>query len=626
MSLSKRWCNVAVFCLICLAVSVSSRALNADPIYGGEYHSVRHTGVFESVDSIAYTFNSVATTSPDHAPFYFVFMYHWVRLVGVHPVVLRALSLLAFAIGVAVSYRVGSAFLGRVGGLFTAFMFTVSAYAVFYSHEVRMYVFMPSFSLAIIYFYWSIISAKKRVRWYQWVGLFLSSLLAIYVHYSSIFVLLSIGLYHLLFAPKNLRWVKVAVVEVVAGLLFAPWLPVVFSGSERLAPLSNSSLSITEAIYHILFVHSNGLWFVGGGLILLALLVLRHRQSRHVYLLVVCLGAIGLMLLFNEFIATVLLERRMRYTLTILPFLSLVFVLGLMQLWHWSVLRPIVLLVLTVWAGAGVWFYQSDEMVNYTNREAFRFLEYPPYHLMQPLLDDLPGFGEPVLSAHPTVDVELPILLFYSKWTGREFNHLFNETDPDWIPRMVNRLDIIEDDEAFLMVYDPQVTFPQGIDLHETIIESFKFCNTIIDQQLLHIDVYVRQHISCELFDDVSPVQLEFENGLHLDNLVLEKTSSSEYSIFSLWSAENVTETLPLSFTIQILNEDSLPVLASDYYMPSKSIGFNDLDLSSLLPGTYQVQIRVWDIESGNSIKSRDLDEDSMFTEYSFVVDITISS
>lgn len=621
--------NLHWLVLICIGVGVvfSSRGLGIDPIYGGEYHSVRHTGVFESVDTIAYTFNSVATTSPDHAPFYFVFMYHWVRLVGVHPIVLRWLSLLAYALGIAVSYQVGRAFLGQVGGFITAVFMVTSAYAVFYSHEVRMYVFMPSFSLAIIYFYWAIISAKEKVRWHYWVGLFVASLLAIYVHYSSIFVLASIGLYHLLFAPKNARWLKVAGVEIGAGLLFAPWLPVVFSGSERLAPLSNSSLTITEALYHILFVHTNGLWFVGGGLMVLAFLALRHRQSKYVYVLVVCLSAVGLMMLFNEFVATVLLVRRMRYTLTVLPMLSLVYALGFLQVWHlrWHIGRVAVLCVLVVWAGAGVWFYRSDELVTYTNREAFRFYDYPPYHILQPLLEELPGFGEPVLSAHPTVDVELPILLFYSKWSGRDFNHIFNETDPFWIPRMINRLDIIEDDESFLLVYDPRVTYPQGIDLYEDIETSFKYCETLVDLLELHIDYYVRHHISCDLIADESPVQLEFENGLRLDNLVLEEVSPAQYQIFSWWDAQNRTDSLPLGFSIRILNEDDLPVLASDYYMPAETIGFNDLDVSDLLPGTYSVQIRVWDVQSGNSFGSRAAGVDTGFEEYQTVGEVTIS-
>lgn len=613
--------------LIAIGFLLGSRGLGIDPIYGGEYHSVRHTGVFESVDSLSYVFNSVATTSPDHAPYYFVSMYYWVRLVGVHPIVLRALSLLAFALGIAVSYRVGSRFLGRVGGFFTATLVTGSAFAIFYAHEVRMYIFMPSFSLAIIYFYWSIISAKETVKWYHWLGLFLASLISIYVHYSTIFVLLAIGLYHLIFAPKNQRWLKVAGVEVAAGLLFAPWLPVVFSGSERLSPLSNSSLTLMDAMYHILYVHSNTLWFIGGGLVLLAFLSLRYRQSRYVYLLFVCLGTILLMMLFNEFVATVLLVRRMRYTLIVLPLLSLVFSLGLLQVWNlrWQIGKIAVVVVLGLWLVAGVNFYQSDEIVDYTNREAFGFLEYPPYHIMREIIDDLPGFGEPVISAHPTVDVELPILLFYSKWTGRDFNHLFNETDPYWKERMINRLDILEDDESFWLMYDPRVTYAQGIDLQMEILKSFQYCGTLVDMPSLHMDYYVRNHISCDLINDSSPVKLEFENGLELDNLILEEKSSAQYQIFSWWDAQNRGDSLPLGFSIRVLNADNLPVLASDYYMPSKTIGYNDLDLSSLLLGTYAIQIRIWDVESGNWIGSRESGVESGFEEYQTIGEVTIS-
>ncbi|GEM_PF-1305644 len=619
-----------VLMLMIIAFFAGSRGLGIDPIYGGEYHSVRHTGIFESADSIAYTFSSIEATSSDHAPFYFVFLYYWVRLISVHPIILRSLSLLAFVLSIAVGFRVGSLFIGRVGGVLTASFIGLSAFAVFYSHEVRMYAFMPVFSLTIIYFYWSIISAKERVKWHQWLGLFVVSLLSIYIHYSAIFLLVLIGLYHLFFVPKNRRWIQVAAVEVAAGIFFLPWLPVVLLGGERLSFIAGTSLPISDTLYHIIFVHTNGLWFVGAGLIVLALVSVRHRQSHYFYLLFVSIGTITLLLLVNEFVTTVLLIRRMRYTLIVLPLLALMFSMGLLQLWYSRlhiIGRVFVLALMGVWAIAGINFYQSDELVTYTNREAFRFYDYPPFHVARDLIDDLPGFGEPVLSAHPTVDVELPILLFYSNWTGREFNHLFNETDPEWIPRMPNRLNIVEDDESFWLIYDPRVTFTNGIDLHENILDSFVPCGTLVDMRILHMDYYVRNHISCDLIVDASPTRLVFENGLRLDNLVLDEISPSNYRIFSWWDAEQRVDSSPLGFSIRVLNDGNLPVLIEDYYMPSKTIGFNDLDLSNLLAGTYQIQLSVWNVDSGGSISSREVSKSGeSMNEFSNVFLIELES
>lgn len=619
--------SIWMYVLLFAVFIVGSLGLNADPIYGGEYHSIRHTGIFDDFTSVSQVFLSVQETSPQHAPFYFVILAYWGRGVGINPLALRALSLLGLLLGIAASYRTGKLLFGSLGGFFSAFFVSVSAFAIFYSHEIRMYAFMPFLSAAIIGFYWSMLSAKNQVRWYQGLGLFLSSSLAIYTHYASIFVLIAMGVYHLLFVAKNRRWLQITLIEICAGISFLFWFPVFLNGNDSRISLANSSLSFFEVIYHNFFLYSNGLWMLAIALLVLAFVSLRFRRPQYRFVLLVGLLSLILISAVNE-VSPILPLRRMRYTLIWLSPLAFILSLGLLQLWnlHWRIARLIVSGVLVLWCGAFIWFSTSEDLQNYSNRDSYHFDQYPPFHIFQPYLDKLPGYGTPVITAHPTVDVELPVLEFYSKWTGREFSHIFNETDPEWIPLMIHRLDLLEDDESFMLAYDPRTTNPEEIDLYKNIIEEFKFCKTVLDLPDAHLDYYVRHHIPCNLIDDSLLLNLEFENEFILNNIVFERVDENHYLVFSWWDGDFVDEMLPLGFTLQLLDSQNQIVLSSDYYMPNKTIGFNDLDVSELLEGTYSIEFKMWSAETGAVIRSHQKSSNAEFVESSVLGEIKLEN
>ncbi len=591
--------------IMIISFYLGSRGLGNDVLFGVEYYTALHAGAFDSVVSVEKTLESVATVTPDHAPLYFVFVHFWVRLVSVHPIALRAFSLLLLPVAIAISFKTGSRLLGWHGGLLTACFVAFSALLRFYSHEARMYVFVPLVAMAILHFYWSIVSAKDGVAWQNWFGLFLASLGGIYLHYSSLFILASVAAYHCLIAKKNRRWLKVVAVECLAGLLFLPWLHIALDGIARHRSLDRWSLSISETLYHILFAHTHGLWHVAAALGLLALLTVSDRNSSRRFVLFVSIFGLLAMLIVNEYVTTVVIVRRIRYALVLLPLLSLLFSLGLLKLVanRRRLLDLLVLIVTVVWVIASLRFYESTEMSVYTNRAAWNFQEYPPFHRVQAILDDLPGFGEPVLSAHPTVDVELPVLLFYANWTGRQFNHVFNETDPYWKSRMIERLYIFDDDESFLLVYDPRATNPEDIHLYDSIAADFRSCRILHGSSDLRVDYYVRYHIPCSLFEGDLPMELVFENGMLLHNLILEELGNAQFRVYSWWDRGDLPVSAQLGFDLRVSDDEGRAVWNKTYYMPTRTIGYNDMDLSELAPGRYFLDVSVWNAETGNPVR-----------------------
>lgn len=78
-------------------------------------------------------------TPYDWPPGYYVALWAWQNLVGLHPIALRMLSVLAMLIAVAGMYRAGRSLLGARAGLLAALAYAAFGYVLFLSIELRGY-------------------------------------------------------------------------------------------------------------------------------------------------------------------------------------------------------------------------------------------------------------------------------------------------------------------------------------------------------------------------------------------------------------------------------------------------------------------------------------------------------
>ena len=75
----------------------------------------------------------------EHPPLYSVILFFWLRLVGTEPFALRLLSVVFGTLAVALVYVLGRRLVSSQVGLIAAALMTLSAFAVYYSQETRMY-------------------------------------------------------------------------------------------------------------------------------------------------------------------------------------------------------------------------------------------------------------------------------------------------------------------------------------------------------------------------------------------------------------------------------------------------------------------------------------------------------
>ena len=105
----------------------------------------------------------------------------------------------------------------------------------------------------------------------------------------------------------------------------------------------------------------------------------RRLNAGERYIAVIAVALLGLILLANEF-ASLVIARRLRYTIVLLPAWSCVLAIGLPLLPKWILLR---IPAFALWIGAGIMYMNSNDMLLYTNRLADGQINVPHYqHLI----------------------------------------------------------------------------------------------------------------------------------------------------------------------------------------------------------------------------------------------------
>lgn len=597
----------------------ASRSLNVEPIYNDEYHSLRHTGLFETRYTIQQSLESVASTSPEHAPLYFVVLNGWVSLVGLHPITARMSSLLFALLAISMVYRFGRRFVNAEVGFYTAFFLSVSAMGVFYAREIRMYIPLVFVVAGFLYSYWGIVIAKQRIRLLQWISLYAFSVIFVYTHYFAIFVLIAIGLYHLLFVPKTKRWVQVAGVEVLAGLTFLPWLPNVFAGlgEAQSENISRTTVqSFPELLFNVTFSQSNGLII---GVIILAiasfLLWKKYRaQVRFIWLtFAVTFILMYLMTLFTPLIPV----RRIRYTLMIAPMMMMIWGMGLYYLSRW---RWLVYVTLVGWVVMYFVFGSSTYMPLYTNREHFNFDQYPPYHRIEPLLAEFEGQHAPVVTVHPSVEVIL-INTFYQRWLDRRFLHVTENNSDDASKTFA---DILDESNAFWLVDQPVTKPIEDYEFYESALaDQVHSCLTLADEPDLRMRYFLKTEISCDLVTSDAPYQIEFENGLELKNSIFQQVDAGQYR-FDAWWFQNGVADESVGFSLQILDRDLNKYAQMDAVVQRESIASYDIQPDDMPAGEYGVFVILYTIDNYDTIAGRSFTA-SVFERMNRIAMLTIA-
>jgi len=166
-----------------------------------------------------------ATERGVHPPLYFYVAHFAKPLIGDGELALRWLGGLIALIGVAFTYRLGADLCNRRTGVFAALLVSGSIFLIYLTRLARQYTLFYTLSVMVIWVYYRWRTHPQPMRW--WWALVLLQAAALYTHYFSIFLAMTVGLHALLTLHWGKSW-RVAAALGVSGILFLPWLPSIF--------------------------------------------------------------------------------------------------------------------------------------------------------------------------------------------------------------------------------------------------------------------------------------------------------------------------------------------------------------------------------------------------------------
>lgn len=603
MRTPERKCVALAIAVLCLLTFYAAAVANLKrfPIGNDEYNSWNR--ILDSATGTPYslkqTVDDVIVESPQHGPAYFLLLNAWRTLVGSELFALRLLSVYFALLTVAVTYRLAASVGNQELGLTAFFIAVFLAYILYYSHLARMYTLLPMTSGWLLWSYARVIQPGRTPSRGVWLTLLSAAALMLYVHYFGIMLLAALGLYHLVVAKKNRRWLSVSQVLVAAGFLFLPWLPVVIDGFPGRPDVADTRLTLLNSLLHILRLLSNGLFIIPPLALVAVALNYRRLKPGEIFVSFIAVATLLLVLLSNELVA-IFSDWQMRYmTVFVVPFCCAL-AIGLRLLPGWKMLR---LPLAALWIAAFALFYRSEDLLVATGARIQNLDKIPRYQDFIYESHSLPGYNELILSAHADTPITVRKTLDYYRKALSHWSHIAHISVNGNQQAVVQSglstyatLDAIAANaNGIWLIYNPRQTDLSALPWYtDQFAQRFELCKRYIDKPDSIIEYYVNQVFPCELITDSSPFAIQYEGGTQLANFGFERASES-LDFYLRWGR---TIGKDFSLSLQIFDAENNKSLWLDAVISGEPLDHFSFDISELAAGEYAVKLIVYDFVS----------------------------
>ena len=232
--------------------------------------------------------------------------------------------------------------------------------------------------------------------------------------------------------------------------------------------------------------------------------------------------------------------------------------------------------------------------------------------------DQLPGFKEFLHSPtnQPRTDVSL-IYIYPADYYSNEAMRYYDDELSQWrdlihvvydtqdSAAVVNSdgenidLDsIATKNNMFWLIYDPGESDPRNQSHYATwMLQNLRFCQQIFRGEVLVVEFYIDRAYPCELVVTEDPLELRYDNGITLANLLTD-FNDDQLSVDSWWQRGDIRGH---AYTIQVFDEGGIKQLQIDQVIDSRPLSRRQIDTSSLEPGDYVAKLIVYETESGRS-------------------------
>jgi uncharacterized membrane protein len=165
-----------------------------------------------------------------HPPLYYILTHAWMQVFGFDLLSGRLFSVFTSAACVPLTYMLGRLLVNSRVGLVAALLMSTSPFAILYTQQARMY---PLLALLVLLTALLFVEAWRKGGWLRWLGVGLCALAGFYTHVYYPLSLLGLNLWAVAEAIRQrqldrARWTGLIVSQLLAVLLFLPFLPSFF--------------------------------------------------------------------------------------------------------------------------------------------------------------------------------------------------------------------------------------------------------------------------------------------------------------------------------------------------------------------------------------------------------------
>jgi hypothetical protein len=600
--------------VLLLSFWLGAHGLDADAVWHDEYLSLTDAGgPMTGPLTPAEIWTRVATTNAWHTPGFFIVLNGWAKLVGWSPAALRAMSLLFGILAIAWTYRLGSDMLSPRVGLYAAIVLGTSAFFVHFLHELRMYTMVAMFTAFTIWAYFRLVRMRREPLLRDWLFLFGGSLGLLYTHYFAALPLGAVGLYHLLFVPKNRRWRYVFVAIGLAGVLFVPWLGALLQGlkmassSER---LSVRAMDTGEILQKLIALFSNETVLLCAVLLAFAVAALlgQRRGARQIWFLTAAL--FGLILVGNTLIR-VMHSGRVRYLIPLWPLLAILVGLGLVELRRrlpGKVGSTVALLTIMLWGGIGAWRSEDIGFTSGLDGSSETFPMNKLLYAVRPHLQPEDVVIEYLQDGSGTSRVDL-----FKEYTALYFDGITAnvritralrdpaETDAE----LAAVMDEVSERQRVWVTYSPVMPRAQYPEFEAALSEQFYQCPAVLDAPQIHVDQYARTPVCCLSESTPTAPRILYGDGIGLlDTDPLPQVSGDVLPVSILWSLAPDVPPQVYSVALHVMDAQGNKVAQADYGLNAMALTCQQAQvaLPHLPAGEYQLRAGVYAWTTGQRL------------------------
>lgn len=394
--------------LILVVAWLAIRQVEVFPPSTDEFFSMFNAGwLGNSAYSPMQVVQSLQKHSPDHTPLYFVLLSLWGQAAGTSLAAGRLLSVFVSLMAMAMAYRLATDFVSPIAGLMALLILASNAFYNFYLANMRMYTLLVACAGAVLWIYLRLVYQARSTKTADYLALAISTFCLISTHAFSIIFMAMLGIFHLVFAPKNQRWLWASIAVGIAALLFSPYYMMMANNIGRVIESKQhaavSGLGATELLLAVGMNDRPELLLIA--VIGMAIATWRRTipMRPSLYLIVLYLLSLGLVAEFSGLIV----KDGMRYHLAgFLPLVLLVSggVYGLYRLRRWLGL------LVVLWMFAGLEMQANARWWDYIVLRSQVFTQ-PPTHILSRLA--AAAEPKPAIFGYPYNDLYAPFALEY---------------------------------------------------------------------------------------------------------------------------------------------------------------------------------------------------------------------